>query len=75
MATTNILQFAITTILSISIGRLNNAIFFPTRESLNDWFEYFSLALPVMIMFGAEITAIEIFNLASGYLGVKAQAA
>ena len=70
MATTNILMFTLTTLIAYSVPRVREALFMPTRESFEGWGEYFSISIPITIMICAEYWAFELFNVASGYLGV-----
>jgi MATE family multidrug resistance protein len=42
----------------------------PTKESLDDWAEYISIAIPATIMVCAEWWCFEVFVLISSYLGV-----
>lgn len=50
-------------------------MFWPTYESFTEWGEYLAISIPVTAMICASWWAFEIFVLASGYIGVKEQAA
>ena len=63
------------TLNSHCIPEIREALFWPTFESLTGWGEYLAISIPVTAMICASWWAFEIFVLASGFIGIKEQAA
>lgn len=72
---TNLVLLATVILTAHLMPTLRESLFWPGRESLQEWGEWFRIAVPVTIMLCAEWWAFELLIIASGYLSVDTQAA
>ena len=74
MTLTSFLMWLTVTIISYRIPRIQEALFFPTAESLHDWQEYFAISIPATIMICASWWGFELYVILSAYLGTDQMA-
>lgn len=74
MTLTSFLMWLTVTIISYRIPRIQEALFFPTAESLQDWQEYFAISIPATIMICASWWGFELYVILSAYLGTDQMA-
>jgi Na+-driven multidrug efflux pump len=75
MTITYTIEFVTVLLLAHNVPRLRKALFWPTKESFDDWAEYFAVSVPATIMICASWWGFELVIVASSYLGVSQLAA
>jgi Na+-driven multidrug efflux pump len=71
MSLTYIIEFITVIILANNVPRIKKVLFWPTKESFNDWAEYFAISVPATVMICASWWGYEFAVVAASYLGVN----
>lgn len=75
VAVTAFSMFLVVTYISHRVTRIEDALFWPTSESFDDWAEYIAISLPATLMLCAELWASELFVLIASSFGTEQLAA
>ena len=75
MTLTQITLYVTVTIYANLLDSINEALFWPNRQSFTGWDLYLSLGIPDLVIYCSSLWAYEIMILMSGLISVNAQAA
>ena len=71
---TTFINLILTSTIPLCIANIRDAIFFPTKETLQNWSEYFNLLLPAFLTEAALIFPMELYLFLSGLFNEVEQA-